>query len=129
LRIVDKRLGCFSRWKLQKCNKGLSRGAARAKIPSLQHGRRFENSRTLTTAALCLDLLAAATPAAANIAYICCGDASGVLDNAILNEATGTITTDGKTGVLQPGDILGSEHHHYVSYDSSFRSASDTLCR
>jgi hypothetical protein len=65
------------------------------------------NSRTLTTAALCLGLLAAATPASANIAYTCCGDASSVQDHAILNTATGTITTDGNIGVLQPGDILG----------------------
>jgi hypothetical protein len=64
------------------------------------------NSRTLTTAALCLGLLAAA-PASANIVYTCCGDASSFQDHAIVNTATGTITTDGNIGVLQPGDILG----------------------
>jgi hypothetical protein len=64
------------------------------------------NSRTLTTAALCLGLLAAATPASANIAYTCCGDASSFQDHAIVNTATGTITTDGTIGVLQPQDIL-----------------------
>jgi hypothetical protein len=63
------------------------------------------NSRTLTTTALCLGLLAA-TPASANIVYTCCGDASSFQDHAIVNTATGTITTDGNIGVLQPGDIL-----------------------
>jgi hypothetical protein len=64
------------------------------------------NSRTLTTAALCLGLLAAATPASANIVYTCCGDVSEFQDHNILNSNTGTITTDGNIGVLQAGDIL-----------------------
>jgi hypothetical protein len=64
------------------------------------------NSRTLTTTALCLGFLAA-TPASANIVYTCCGAASRIQDHAFVNTATGTITTDGNIGVLQPGDILG----------------------
>jgi hypothetical protein len=64
------------------------------------------NSRTLATAALCLGLLAAATPASANIVYTCCGQASVVQDHAITNSATGSITTDGAIGQLQPADIL-----------------------
>jgi hypothetical protein len=64
------------------------------------------NSRTLTTAALCLGFFAASTPASANIVYTCCGQASVVQDHAITNSATGSITTDGAIGQLQPADIL-----------------------
>jgi hypothetical protein len=44
--------------------------------------------------------------AASPIVYTCCGAASQFQDHAILNSATGTITTSGNIGVLQPGDIL-----------------------
>src|SRR5262245_53405240 len=64
------------------------------------------NSRTFTTAALCLGLLTAATPASADIVYTCCGDASRIQSGQTGNTATGSITTDGTIGALQPQDIL-----------------------
>jgi hypothetical protein len=63
-------------------------------------------NKGLGAALIAVATVAAAPPASADIVYTCCGQASSVQDHAILNTATGSITTDGTIGVLQPQDIL-----------------------
>jgi hypothetical protein len=79
------------------------------------------NGRTLTTAALCLSLLATATSASADIVYTCCS--LGVSHSGFTEVATGSITTDGSIGELQPENILSWDLTISQFFNNTFQFA------